>query len=338
MPKIKLKDIARICGVDISTVSRGMRGDPRVKPETRQEIEETALRLGYRPNLVARNLAGGKTRTLWLILPSIDASIDHRLVRNASHAAIKQGYTLFAALHDCDNFGDQSRNDIANYERVIHMAAQGTTDGVVIIPRRGADDFALLQELIRHEFPLVFLDNYSETLLQNPIVTTDNEAAARDLTQQCIEAGASGAILLFDEPNPVARARQAGAMSALLANRLPFVSQAQWESDPESAAATLGATVAIIGSSQTGHIQPLVNRHASRFSSARLFFGVFDQWTGEPTPAQKVFVAVQDGEALANEAIKLLIELVEKRPTSGKRLSRIPIQGITELQPNFALT
>ena len=326
MPKVKLQDIAHICGVDISTVSRGMRGDPRVKPKTRKQIEETAHRLGYRPNLIARNLAGGKTSTLWIILPSVDASIDHRLVRHASHAAAKHGYTLFAALHDCDNFGTQSHNDLANYERVLEMAAQGTTDGLLIIPRRGADDVALLQDLVREEFPMVFLDNFSESL-PNPVVTTDNKTAARILTENCLKAGATGVILLFGEHNPVARARLAGARSALEGARsVRYINQSQWEAEPDVAAQGLGDTVAIIGSSQSGHIQPLTDHYGAKLTSSRLLFGVFDQWTGATAPAQKVFVALQDCETLAQLAVERLIALIEGRPITGERVQQIPAQ------------
>ena len=328
MPKVKLQDIAHICGVDISTVSRGMRGDPRVKPKTRKQIEETAQRLGYRPNLIARNLAGGKTHTLWIILPSVDASIDHRLVRHASHAAAKHGYTLFAALHDCDNFGTQSHNDLANYERVLEMAAQGSTDGLLIIPRRGADDAALLQDLVREEFPMVFLDNFAESL-PTPVVTTDNTTAARVLTENCLKAGATGVILLFDEPNPVARARLAGARAALEnARSVRYINKSKWEAQPDVAALGLGDTVAIIGSSQSGHIQPLADHYGAKLASSRLLFGVFDQWTGSPAPAQNVFVALQDCETLAQLAVERLIALIEGRPIAGERILQIPTQEI----------
>lgn len=335
MPKVKLQDIAQICGVDISTVSRAMRGDPKVKEVTRLEIEETARRLGYRPNLLARNLAGGKTRTIWIILPSVDASIDHRLVRHASHAAIRHGYTLFAALHDCDNFGSQSKNDLANYERVLDMAGQGTTDGVLIVPRRGANDVALIQGLVRQNFPTVFLDNYVESL-SVPVVTTDNQAAGQTLATRCLEAGATGAILLFDEPNPIALARQAGARAALAQHHIRYITQAQWEENPDLTAHGLGSCVAVIGSSQTGHIAPLLARHTAALAHHDMIFGVFDQWTGEPTPAQKVFVAIQDCESLANQAIERLVALIEKQPDAADRFMRVALQSVAVHTPTFA--
>jgi LacI family transcriptional regulator len=47
---VTLRDVAAAAGVNQSTVSRAMRGDPRLRPETRRQIRELARRMGYRPN------------------------------------------------------------------------------------------------------------------------------------------------------------------------------------------------------------------------------------------------------------------------------------------------
>lgn len=47
---VTLRDVAAAAGVNQSTVSRAMRGDPRLRPETRRQIREMARRMGYRPN------------------------------------------------------------------------------------------------------------------------------------------------------------------------------------------------------------------------------------------------------------------------------------------------
>lgn len=50
---VRLKDIARACGVGISTVSRAIRNDPRILPETKARILATAQALGYNPSAQA---------------------------------------------------------------------------------------------------------------------------------------------------------------------------------------------------------------------------------------------------------------------------------------------
>lgn len=56
MPEITIKDIARLCGVGISTVSRAINDHPDINPETKRQIQETIEKYGYIPNNSARNL------------------------------------------------------------------------------------------------------------------------------------------------------------------------------------------------------------------------------------------------------------------------------------------
>lgn len=332
MARIKLKDIAEICQLDISTISRGLRNDRGVAQATCEHIQRLALSLGYRPHLLARHLAGGQTRTLWMILSSVEASIDHRLVRHATRRANQRGYTLFVALHSSDQpeVPDRPSPEAPDtrYQRVLGMAAQGTSDGALIIARRGSDDTPLLRELISQEIPLTFLDNYPENP-PCPVVTTDNTGAAHALTERCAQAGATGALLLFDEHNPVARARLAGAGAACADRQLPALTLADLLAAPDAAFDRLGSRPAFIGSSQTHHVLAWATHFATRLARRRLICGVFDQWTGDLAPAAQVFVALQDEEALARHAVDQLIDQIENRPSSAARLIQIPLLGVS---------
>ena len=329
-----MQDIARICGVDLSTVSRGMRGDMRVKAATRKKIQKTAERLGYRPNLLARNLAGGKTQTIWFILPSVDSSIDQRLVRYAGHCANERDYTLFVALHDSDNFGALAGHSSLHYEHILQSAAQGMTDGILVIPRRGADDTGLLAELARQEFPLVFLDNHLEGL-NCPAVTTDNKAGARALAQRCMEEGATGFVLSFEGANPVVRARKEGASAALRESGVPFIVYSENAPPQIKELNHLGPCVAVLDSSQSCKSFSLFASPASPLLGKRLLRGVFDEWIGAPTPAEKVFVAVQNCEELAKCAIDRLISRIENPSEPVPQITEIPLLEVITRSASF---
>ncbi len=60
MSNITMKDIAKMCGVSIKTVSRVINGSPDVKEETREKIEKAMLQHGYQVNLMARGLKSKK--------------------------------------------------------------------------------------------------------------------------------------------------------------------------------------------------------------------------------------------------------------------------------------
>jgi DNA-binding LacI/PurR family transcriptional regulator len=62
--RITIVDIARAVGVTDGTVSRALADDPRVHPDTKKRILDTAARLNYRPNLAARAVKRGSTRNV----------------------------------------------------------------------------------------------------------------------------------------------------------------------------------------------------------------------------------------------------------------------------------
>ncbi|MCY6379615.1 LacI family DNA-binding transcriptional regulator [Hoeflea prorocentri] len=68
MAKVGIKHLAEELNVDVSTVSRALRNDPRVKPETTRMVQNLAKKLGYRPNSAARALRGGKTGRVAVLL------------------------------------------------------------------------------------------------------------------------------------------------------------------------------------------------------------------------------------------------------------------------------
>jgi len=53
---IRMQDVARVAGVSAASVSRALRGDPRIRPEVRERIKDAAQSLGYVPNPMVQAL------------------------------------------------------------------------------------------------------------------------------------------------------------------------------------------------------------------------------------------------------------------------------------------
>ena len=68
MNNITIKDIAKICGVGIATVSRALNDHPDINPETRQKIMEVVEEYGFVPNNSARNLKITDSRTIAILV------------------------------------------------------------------------------------------------------------------------------------------------------------------------------------------------------------------------------------------------------------------------------
>jgi len=71
MKKVTLKDIASELGVTVGTVSHALNGLDDISPKMKQQVLETAKRLGYISNSSAVSLRSGKTKTVAIIIPDV---------------------------------------------------------------------------------------------------------------------------------------------------------------------------------------------------------------------------------------------------------------------------
>lgn len=71
-----LKDIARELNISVSTVSYALHGGTRKIPDQlREQVRETAVRMNYRPNRLARSLVTGRTNTIGVVPPVLDDDV-----------------------------------------------------------------------------------------------------------------------------------------------------------------------------------------------------------------------------------------------------------------------
>ena len=203
---VRLIDIARQLDLDLSTVSRALRDDPRVNGATRDRVRQTALETGYRPNQIARRLARGKTETIWCVVPGLNSPIDREPAQYAADALFDAGYDLMVVQH---------RGLVSTAQRIFHRLAEGLADGVLILPGPVSNP-PLEEPLLRAGFPMVFIDRYPENLgAMPPVVTTDNGTAAAELCKQLVNAGAQPLFMGFDDNNSAEAERKKGPWAGL---------------------------------------------------------------------------------------------------------------------------
>ena len=136
---IRLKEIAEVCGVNVSTVSRGLKDDPRVKADTRKKIHAAASRMGYTPNWAAQSLKGVKTNTIWLLIADLFNPLTAQLATYCSHELAQAGFDLSVILY---------HNSQVRYEHLLRRLRFGITDGALIVGSRNFNSFKKRGELI----------------------------------------------------------------------------------------------------------------------------------------------------------------------------------------------
>lgn len=81
MSEVTIKDIARLCGVGISTVSRAINDHPDINPATKKQIQETIEQYGYIPNNSARNLKRTESNAVAILVKGITNPLFSSMIR-----------------------------------------------------------------------------------------------------------------------------------------------------------------------------------------------------------------------------------------------------------------
>lgn len=123
-------DVAKLAGVNPSTVSRALNRPGRVNAVTERRIRAAAESLNYQVNLMARALPTGRTSIAGLVVSDITNPVFFDVVRGAETAAARQGYTLVLT--------ESEESEEREYERAARMLRM--VDGLLLATPRMSDD------------------------------------------------------------------------------------------------------------------------------------------------------------------------------------------------------
>lgn len=202
---VTAKDIARELQLSQPTVSRILSGDSghRVAEGTRQRVIETARRLGYQPNALARSLRRGRTGIIGLYTNhDYDARNDFlsAIIGSLQRGCEARGLDLLlhSALHDHAP------------ERMYAKLRDGRVDGLIL---HANPDAPLVAILGRSPLPVVAL---ADRLPNLPSVTCDDTDGMEQLVAHLWGRGHRRYALLIPDDAPASVERRQRAFSAAL--------------------------------------------------------------------------------------------------------------------------
>lgn len=174
-----LSEVARLAGVTTATVSNVLRNPGKVKPSTVKRVQAAIEQTGYRPNLMARALAQGKSSMVALVLPSITNPFYPELVRVAERVARQRNHFLMVCNTDEDpEIGRAYLNQIS-----------GTLADGVLVLHTGLG-VEVIEELRGRHAPIVLASEELENLAQNvPHVVVNFRLAGQIAGQHLAELG-----------------------------------------------------------------------------------------------------------------------------------------------------
>jgi len=206
-----IKDVARVAGVSVATVSRALNGAENVLPDTRQRILDVARELRYSPSGAARSLITRRTDTVGALLPDLHGEFFSELIRGIDQAARARGLHLLLS----------SSHDDADEAAAALRAMNGRVDGLIVMSPHADDDF--LSQNLPPALPAVLLNSGVKAPTQ-PVFAVDNFGGARAMTEHLVASGRRRiAFLGGPATNFEARERERGYRAGLPAGTEPWL-------------------------------------------------------------------------------------------------------------------
>jgi len=167
-------DVARLAGVSQPTVSRALRGDPRVAPRTRAKVESAVAALGYVASEAGRSLVTRVTKRVGIIVSDLTNPFYPHLIGPLHDELERHGYRMLV-------FTERSDSEVS-----IDQLVDGSLDGIVLLTSNLGS--ALPAELHRRQLPFVFLNRETGNGTGDAAVA-DNELGGRMAAQRLVELG-----------------------------------------------------------------------------------------------------------------------------------------------------
>jgi len=230
-----LTDVAREVGVSAKTVSRVLNADGPASAQTREQVLAAVAKLGFQPNLMARNIrVGGPDTTVGLVIPDLGNPFFGAVARSIEDTVRDRGLTLLMGSSADDPVRERALTDKFLARRVSVL---------IVVPSVGADHTHLKSHRTAG-LPVIFLDRPGAGLATDSIVSS-NRAGAHDGVAHLVSHGHRRIGFVGDLPPKLytRRERLAGYRSALREADIPYdrslVTNAHDQQGAEAATAQL---------------------------------------------------------------------------------------------------
>lgn len=236
-----MQEVAAKAGVSKATVSRVLSGKGYVSQETKDQVYKAIEEAGYRPNLLARNLATSKSMCIGLVVTNTlyNGHYFSELISQAAKKLDANGRQLI--LVDGKHSAEEEQDAI----QFLHDLR---CDGIIIYPRfLSVDEMDLLID--KYKKPVMVV-NRKLRKHQSHCIYCDHKGSSFNATQALIERGHRDiAFITGSMDSPTATERLSGYRDALTASGIPvkesLIVQGKWS--PASGAA---AVVTLLSSGQ----------------------------------------------------------------------------------------
>lgn len=176
---ISLRQLAKLCKVSATTVSRSLRDDPLISEETRQRVKDLAKKNNYLPNHLVRGLFTGRTRIVAIIVGNADADPIIKRITRTSELLRAKGYATLLFI---------SQHDPKVETECLHMAVGMRVSGMLISTVNYTASETHYIELRRERVPFILMSEFSPTVAV-PHIHGNDRFIAREAVRHLVGLG-----------------------------------------------------------------------------------------------------------------------------------------------------
>ncbi|MDD1783132.1 substrate-binding domain-containing protein [Enterovibrio sp. ZSDZ35] len=161
-----IKDVAKLAGVSVATVSRVINQSPQTRTETVETVKRAMRKLGYRPNAAARTLVNKKSKAIGVVVADVSDPFFGGLVKHVDNVAFNHGQQLLIG----NGYHDAERE-----RQAIELLIENQV-GAFIIHSKALDDTTL--KMFAEDYPAMVFINRCIPGLEPRCIYLDNYRGA----------------------------------------------------------------------------------------------------------------------------------------------------------------
>ncbi|MEO9512512.1 MAG: LacI family DNA-binding transcriptional regulator [Flavobacteriaceae bacterium] len=144
-----IKEISKITGLSLATVSRVFNDSSLVSPKTREKVLKAAATIDYQPNIMAASLRSGKSKIIGVIVPEVNNYFFSGIINGIEQIVSDSGYNIIIS---------QSHESQEKENEALNSFLKLQVDGILVSVSKETTDFSQIKKIIKSNIRLVFFD------------------------------------------------------------------------------------------------------------------------------------------------------------------------------------
>jgi LacI family transcriptional regulator len=216
MVNIRQSDIAKQLNVSRVTVSKALRDHPDISQAMKKKIGIAARKMGYVPNLIARQLNSRRTFTIGIVVPDLENSFFSYIVDSMIDYATEHNYYAILTVSR-----EKEKIEKQNIENLIGMRV----DGLLVCLSQETTDKQVFSTVEKMKIPLVFFDRAFDNMKFSRVVFNDKIGAANILNRIINEGYTKIAHFAGYSKTNIGKERHDGFLEALSKNKISIIKE-----------------------------------------------------------------------------------------------------------------